>query len=129
MKEFKINNARLQFLEEKGKFPLECSNRVLSGKARELVENFGYLFKALIDWTERPIDVAEEEFVEEIRQNRPTTDCAKAWLRYKNKETVESSIAVNQSPKLIENSILTREGSAKIKDMLHSDRKDRNRKL
>jgi uncharacterized protein YifE (UPF0438 family) len=102
---------------------------VLRGKARKLVEDFGYLFEALTNGTLQPIDAAEKEFIEEIRQNTPTTDCAKAWQRYRNKEKVENSIGANQSPRLIEDPFLTREGSAKIRNDLRSDWKARSRKM
>ena len=127
IKQFKINSKRLPFLKEKGEYPVECSDDVLRGKARELLKTYGYLLEGLVNGTLEPLDEEERQFIEEIRKDKPTTDCAKTWVRLK--KGIGEAYFKDHSSTNVGNSHDIRDASAKTRNLIDEDLKERNRKF
>ena len=125
-----INRERVEYIKSKGKFNVNCPLNVLNDEQRKLVEIYGYLFEALTSGALEPIDATEKEFIEAIRQNRPKTECQKAWHRYLERKGLENKYtALNKQPELEQDQFHNREGAKDIQNTLHNVWKDNSKNI
>lgn len=86
-----IKQEHLDYLKEKGKFTVDCSQAIFSCVYIEIQGKYGHWFMALIPGELEPITELQKEFILVSRgQKSPFSIEELAWFKYLSRKAIEA---------------------------------------
>ncbi len=83
-------STHLAYIEEKGKFVVDCSHAIFSTEEIETLEKFGHWFDALASGVLEPFTELQERFILVAKSELPPfSPEEKAWYRYLGRKKIE----------------------------------------
>ena len=82
--------AHLQYIRDKGEFLVDCSHYIFSSEEIEILQKFGYWFRALTDGTLSPFTELQKRFIAVVnKEDDPVSIEEKAWFKYLGRKKLE----------------------------------------
>ena len=126
-----LKQEHLKYINEHGKFKVDCSHLIFSFEELDLLEVYGHWFMALIKGNLQPFTEMQIEFIEAITNNRrPIAITGEAWFKYQGRRRIEAKDGdtLNLKNHLIDDTFHSRDMAKKQKRMMYGEMNKNHKK-
>lgn len=122
--------VQLDYLREKGKFRIDCSDEIFKSEEITKLKRFGHLFNALASGKLPPRNSEQEQFIE-VAQLRKKPETANEWIWFKyikRKELeAEKGSALNKRPTPADDTFYNRDMAKNLKNTMFKVTKENHK--
>ncbi len=83
----------IAYIEEKGKFHIDCSRNIFSAEEISILEKYGHWFHALSNGILEPVTDMQREFIMVANEQKtPITPAEISWHKYNGRKRIEAKL-------------------------------------
>lgn len=122
----------LDYIQEKGRFKVDCSHAIFHIDELEALEKYGHWFHALSTGILEPITEMQKEFIAVSNHEKtPITPAEYAWFKYQGRKAVELKYGdrLKTQYHVEDDTFYSREMAKKLKRMMFGETQKNHNKL